>query len=46
MPKGNPGSLSEHEYYDVTSYLLFQQDLLKAGQVVNADTASSITLSE
>jgi mono/diheme cytochrome c family protein len=46
MPKGNPGSLSEQEYYDVTSYLLFKQDLLKADQVVNSETASSITLSE
>jgi polar amino acid transport system substrate-binding protein len=46
MPKGNPGSLSEQEYYDVISYLLFRQDLLEAPQVVNSETASSITLSE
>lgn len=46
MPKGNPGSMSEQEYYDVTSYLLFKQDLLEADQVVSSGTASSITLSE
>jgi mono/diheme cytochrome c family protein len=46
MPRGNPGSLSEQEYYDVTSYLLFKQDLLQADQLVNSETASSITLSE
>ena len=46
MPRGNPGSLSEQEYYDVTGYLLFQQALLEPDQVVSADTASSITLSE
>jgi mono/diheme cytochrome c family protein len=46
MPKDNPGSLSEQEYYDVTSYLLFKQDLLEADQVVTSETASGITLSE
>lgn len=46
MPKGNPESLSDQEYYDVTGYLLFQQGLLEPDQVVSADTASSITLSE
>jgi mono/diheme cytochrome c family protein len=46
MPKYIPGSLSEQEYYDVTSYLLFKQDLLKADQVVNSETASSITFGE
>ena len=46
MPKGNPGSLSDQEYYDVTGYLLFQQGLLEPDQVVSAATASGITLSE
>ena len=46
MPRGNAGSLSDQEYYDVTGYLLFQQGLLEPDQVVSADTASSITLSE
>ena len=46
MPRGNAGSLSDQEYYDVTGYLLFQQSLLEPDQVVSADTASSITLSE
>lgn len=46
MPRGNPGSLSDQGYYDMTGYLLFQQTLLEPDQVVSADTASSITLSE
>lgn len=46
MPKGNPGSLSEQEYYDVTGYLLFKQNMLEAGHEVGSETAATITLSE
>jgi len=46
MPKGSPGSLSEQEYFDVISYLLFQQGMLQPDQVLDSDTVSSITLSE
>lgn len=46
MPKGNAGSLSDQEYYDITGYLLFKQELLPEGQVVDADSAASIQLSE
>lgn len=46
MPKGNPGGLSEQQYYDITSYLLFRQELLEPGQAVDANTAGDISLSQ
>jgi cytochrome c len=46
MPKGNAGSLSSQQYYDITGYLLSKQGLIAEGQVVDADSAPSIRLSE
>lgn len=46
MPKGSPGSLKEQDYFDVISYLLFQQGMLQPDQVLDSDTVRSITLSE
>ena len=46
MPKGNPGGLSEQEYYDIISYLLFKQELLEPGQAVDENTAGDVLLSQ
>jgi mono/diheme cytochrome c family protein len=46
MPKGNAGSLSDQQYYDIAGYLLFRQELLPEGKVVDADSAPSLQLSE
>ncbi len=45
MPKGNPGSLSTQQYYDVVAYILSQTGLLKAGQVVDAQALGEIKIS-
>jgi len=37
MPQNNPGGLPAQEYYDIASYLLFQNGLLKPEQVVGAE---------
>ena len=46
MPKGNGGSLSEQEYYDIVGYLLSRQELLGPGQIVGRESAAGIVLSE
>jgi cytochrome c len=46
MPKGNAGSLSNQEYFDITAYLLSRQGLLPEGQVVDADSAPNLQLAE
>ncbi len=46
MPPGNPDVLTDERRYDIVSYLLSEQGLIEAGQVVNAETAESIALAE
>ncbi len=45
MPPGNPGQVSEQGHYDIVAYILDQFGFLEEGQVVNADTAASVTFS-
>ncbi len=44
MPRDNPGGLSDQQYYDILSYLLFTQQLLEPGQVVDESTLAEISL--
>lgn len=46
MPRDNPGGLSGQQYYDILSYLLFTQQLLEPGQVVDESTVADILLSQ
>jgi len=46
MPPAKPGSLTDQQYYDVTAYCLSQQGLLTPEQIVNAQTAATITLTQ
>jgi mono/diheme cytochrome c family protein len=42
MPKGAPGSLSEEEYLHVLSFLLVEDNLVKADAVIPTDALSGI----
>ena len=45
-PPSNPRSLTDQQYYDVTACFLSQQGLFKPEQIINAETAGKITLTE
>jgi mono/diheme cytochrome c family protein len=44
MPRDQPGSLTEQQYYDVTAYILDQLGSLPAGQQLAPQDAESISL--
>lgn len=46
MPPGNPGQVSEKGHYDITAYVLDELGFLEEGEVVNADTAGSVTFGQ
>ncbi len=44
MPLSNPGSLTNNELYAVTAYLLYQNDIIKKAEVINANTLPKIEM--
>jgi mono/diheme cytochrome c family protein len=42
MPQSAPGTLTRQQYYDIIAYLLSSLGIMRADQVVGADTAASI----
>ena len=44
MPQTSPGTLTRQQYYNVIAHLLSSLGIMRADQVVSADTAANITI--
>lgn len=44
MPFNEPGSLTDDEVYAVTAYILYRGDIIKEGDVMNADTLAKVEM--
>jgi len=44
MPQNNPGSLTDQQYYDVVSYLLWYNEITDGTETIGPDNADSIPL--
>lgn len=44
MPLSNPGSLTTNELYAVTAYLLYQNEIIKKTDIINANTLPKVKM--